>query len=261
MPHYRLYYAPGACSLAPHIALEELQAAGFADYATTRLLLPAGDQRRPEFLAVNPRGHVPVLSFRLDETPDASAGTLTENLAILRFLATRHPEAKLLPGDAAGDARAWEWLSWLATDVHAHAFMQVFYPARYAADGAAQAAVEASGRALLTRYWADLESRLPDGVLAPVGEAQGEDRAEERGYALGAFSVVDAYLIVFFRWAKRYGFAPQERYPRWTALTMRTLARPAVQRVFAEERVSLDDPLPARPAVAVLHENLRENVA
>ena len=249
MPHYRLYYAPGACSLAPHIALEEIQLAGLADYATTRLLLPAGDQRKPEFLAVNARGHVPVLAFRLD----GEAQTLTENLAILRFLAEQHPAAKLLPADALGTARAWEWLSWLATDVHAYAFMQVFYPQRYAAESAAQAAVASSGRALLTRYWADLEARLPDSVLAPA--------SEENGYALGAFSVVDAYLIVFFRWAKRYGFAPHERYPRWTALTQRTLARPSVQRVFADERVSLDDPLPARPAVTTPIATVGENAA
>lgn len=243
MPHYRLYYAPGACSLAPHIALEEIQMAGLADYATTRLLLPAGDQRKSEFLAVNPRGHVPVLSFRLD----GEAQTLTENLAILRFLAEQHPQARLWPADTLGAARASEWLSWLATDVHAYAFMQVFYPARYAAEAGAQVAVEASGRTLLTRYWSDLEARLPQTVLdAGTGE---------QAYALGAFSVVDAYLIAFYRWAKRYGFAPHERYPRWTALTQRTLARASVRRAFAEERISLDDPLPARPAPTLFQEN------
>ncbi|WP_051362364.1 glutathione S-transferase family protein [Solimonas soli] len=249
MPHYRLYYAPGACSLAAHIALEEIQLAGLGDYATTRLLLAAGDQRKPEFLAVNARGHVPVLSFRVD----GEAQTLTENLAILRLLAGRHPQAKLLPADAVGAARAWEWLSWLATDVHAHAFMQVFYPARYAAEAAAQAAVEASGRALLRHCWQDLEARLPRQVLDAGAGAQ--------GYALGAFSLVDACLIVFFRWARRYGFAPQEHYPRWTALTQRTLARPSVQRVFADEHITLDDPLPARSKPAVSMSSFGENAA
>jgi glutathione S-transferase len=232
MTHYRLYYAPGACSLASHIALEEIQRAGLADYATTRLLLPAGDQKKPEFLAVNPRGHVPVLSYRLD----GKEGLLSENLAILRFLMRQHPEARLLPDSAELEARGWEWLSWLATDVHSYAFMQVFYPMRYAESLAAQAEVEAGGRALLTRYWADLESRLP-----------------EQGFALGSgrddgYSVVDALLIVFYRWAKRYGFAPQRRYPRWAALSERTLARPSVQAVFEEERINLSDRLPPRPA-------------
>lgn len=233
MTHYRLYYAPGACSLAAHIALEEIRLAGLADYATTRLVLPSGDQRRPEFLAVNPRGHVPVLSYRID----GRDGLLTEGLAILQFLAARHPQAMLLPADALDAARAWEWLSWLATDVHAHAFMQVFYPSRYAQDAAAQAQVEASGRALLTRHWGDLESKLPAAVV-------------DAGFALGAFSLVDALLIVFFRWARRYGFMPHERYPRWTALTQRTLARDSVRQVFADERINLDDPLPAKPATA-----------
>jgi len=227
MTHYRLYYAPGACSLASHIALEEIRRAGLAEYATTRLLLPAGDQKKPEFLAVNPRGHVPVLTYRLD----GREGTLTENLAILRFLMRQHPEAKLLPDAPALEARGWEWLSWLATDVHSYVFMQVFYPMRYAESLAAQAEVEASGRAKLATCWADLESRLP-----------------AQGFALGEFSVVDALLIVFYRWAKRYGFSPARHHPRWTALTEATLARPGVQAVFEDERINLSDRLPARPA-------------
>lgn len=226
MTHYRLYYAPGACSLASHIALEEIQRAGLAEYATTRLLLPAGDQKKPEFLAVNPRGHVPVLTYRLD----GQEGTLTENLAILRFLMRQHPQAKLLPESPALEARGWEWLSWLATDVHSYVFMQVFYPMRYVDSLAAQAEVEATGRAKLVAYWADLESRLP-----------------AEGFALGEFSVVDALLIVFYRWAKRYGFAPYRYYPRWTALTEKTLARASVQAVFEDERINLTDRLPVRP--------------
>jgi len=236
--HYRLYYAPGACSLAAHVALDMLRSAGLADYATTRLVLPAGDQRSAEFLAVNPRGHVPVLAFRVDERPQ----TLTETLAILQWLHTAHPEAGLLPAAPLEAARGWEWLSWLATDVHAHAFMQVFYPARYASELAAQAAVVASGRALLTRCWADLEARIAASVAADA-------------FLLGRFSVVDAYLIAFHRWARRYGFAPQEHYPNWTALTQRTVEQPNVARVFAEERIGLDDPLPARPLAPSVQEN------
>jgi len=227
MTHYRLYYAPGACSLATHIVLEEIRRAGLADYASTRLVLPSGDQKKPEFLAINPRGHVPVLSYRLDGVE----GVLTENLAILRFLLQQHPEASLLPADIAGQARAWEWLSWLATDVHSFAFMMVFYPARFADTLTAQAEVEAKGRALLTQHWDDLEGRLP-----------------AEGFVLGNFSAVDAMLIVFYRWAKRYGFAPQTHYPRWAALTERTLARTSVQAVFDDERINLTDALPPRPA-------------
>lgn len=227
MSHYRLYYAPGACSLAVHIALEELRGAGLAEFATTRLVLPQGDQRKPEFLAINPRGHVPVLQYRLE----GEEGVLTENLAILHFLAQQHPEAALLPAERSARARAAEWLAWLATDVHSFAFMMVFYPARFAEGLAAQAEVEARGRAMLATHWADLESRLP-----------------AEGFVLGPFSVVDAMLIVFYRWAKRYGFAPQRRYPRWTALTALTLQRASVAAAFAEERINLTDPLPPRAA-------------
>ena len=227
MTHYRLYYAPGACSLATHIALEEIRLAGLADYAGTRLVLPQGDQKKPEFLAINPRGHVPVLRYRLD----GQEGVLTENLAILQFLIQQHPEARLLPDKASDSARAWEWLSWLATDVHSFAFMMVFYPARFAESLGAQTEVEAKGRALLSSHWADLESRLP-----------------AEGFVFGTFTVVDAMLIVFYRWAKRYGFAPQKNHPRWASLSEQTMARASVQAAFEDERINLVDRLPARPA-------------
>ncbi|MES2885252.1 MAG: glutathione S-transferase N-terminal domain-containing protein [Pseudomonadota bacterium] len=227
MTHYRLYYAPGACSLAAHIALEEIRLAGLADYASTRLVLPQGDQKKPEFLAINPRGHVPVLSYRLD----GQEGVLTENLATLQFLVQQHPEARLLPAGTAAQAKAWEWLSWLATDVHSFAFMMVFYPARFAESLTAQAEVEAKGRALLAQHWADLESRLPP-----------------EGFVFGEFSLVDAMLIVFYRWAKRYGFAPQKNCPRWSRLSEQTMARASVQATFEDERINLTDRLPPRPA-------------
>ena len=80
-----LYYSPGSCALASHIALEE---AG-ADYKTVRLNFANNDQRKPEYLALNPKGRVPVLV--------GDGGAFTESAAILMHLADCHPEAKLAP--------------------------------------------------------------------------------------------------------------------------------------------------------------------
>ncbi len=109
--------------------------------------------------------------------------------------------------------------------------MLVFYPMRFAAEEAQQAALEAHGRALLLQHWADLETRLP-----------------AEGLALGAFSIVDVHLTVFYRWTKRYGFKPQQHYPRWAALVSRTLAQPVVAATLAAEGINLVDRLPQRPA-------------
>ena len=83
----KLFYSTGSCALASHIALEE---AG-ADYEAVRISLKDGDQRKPEYLTLNPKGRVPVLV--------TDGGVLTENVAILAFVAQSYPAAKLAPLD------------------------------------------------------------------------------------------------------------------------------------------------------------------
>ena len=83
----KLFYAPNTCALASHIALEE---AG-ADYQTVRLDFRADEQRKPEYLAINPKGRVPALA--------TDRGILTETPAILAFVAQSFPQAKLAPLD------------------------------------------------------------------------------------------------------------------------------------------------------------------
>ena len=85
----KLFYATGTCALASHIALKE---AG-ADYETVRLDFGSNDQRKPEYLAINPKGRVPALV--------ADKGILTETPAILVFIAQTFPEAHLAPLDDA----------------------------------------------------------------------------------------------------------------------------------------------------------------
>ena len=107
----KLYYAPGTCALATHIALEE---AG-APYEALPVDFGAQQQHSPEYLAVNPKGRVPALV-----TED---GTLTETPALLCFVAQRFPEAALAPlDDPFALARLQEFNSYLCSTVHvAHA--------------------------------------------------------------------------------------------------------------------------------------------
>ena len=122
-----LYYSPGSCALASHIALEE---AG-ADYKTIRLDFAQNDQRAPGYLAINPKGRVPALV--------TEQGILTESPAILVYIAQRFPQARLAPlADPFAFARLQSFNSYLCSTVHvAHAHRMRGY--RWADDPAALA--------------------------------------------------------------------------------------------------------------------------
>src|SRR5712692_5877931 len=107
----KLYYAPGSCALASHIALAE---AG-ADYPTEKLDFQANHQNSPDYLKLNPKGRVPTLV--------TDRGILTETPAMLAFIAQSFPQAKLAPlDDAFAFAQAQAFNSYLCSTVHvAHA--------------------------------------------------------------------------------------------------------------------------------------------
>ena len=105
------YYTPGTCALASHIALEQ----SGADYQTERVDFRSNGQRTPEYLAINPKGRVPALV--------TDRGVLTENPAILAFVAQSYPAAKLAPlDDPFAFAEVQAFNSYLCSTVHpAHA--------------------------------------------------------------------------------------------------------------------------------------------
>ena len=102
-----LYFAPGSSSMAPHIALHEIG----CPFTPRPLSFHNRETRTPQFLALNPAGKVPVLV--------ADGRPISEVLAILTYLARTHPEAALLPEGAVGEAQALDWMSFLASTVHA----------------------------------------------------------------------------------------------------------------------------------------------
>jgi glutathione S-transferase len=210
---HTLYYSPQSCSLAPHIVLEEIG----APYATE--LVTATDGLMTDtaaWRAVNPKARVPALSGVAGSVGGAD-GVLTEAHAILVYLARTNPAAGLLPSDPAGEARAIEWMNWLASNVHAMSFGQLWRPQRFIADPALFPAVRARGMENLRDQYAYIEQLLSDG----------------RDWAVpGDYSVVDPYLLVFYRWGARFDLDMIAAYPAWAALSRRTLARPAVQRVL-----------------------------
>src|SRR5881398_366278 len=117
------YYAPTACSIAPHIALEEVG----AEFEPRRIDLAKGEQSSPEFLEVSPLGRVPALII------DGEA--VTEVPALLTFIASLKPEAGLTPPPGTlAYARCFEWLGFLASSLHV-AYAQFRRPQRFLAEG------------------------------------------------------------------------------------------------------------------------------
>lgn len=207
-----LYYAPGACSLAVHVVLEEVG----APYEAVRLDLARGDQREPAYLAINERGRVPALA--------EGDLVLTEVQAILRHLARAHPEARLWPETARDRALADEWLAWLATSHHP-AYAHVRRPGRYASDADAFPDIRARGAETFGDLCTMTEVRLSGG-----------------GWALGdRYSVVDPYLLVFWIWGRgpALGLDMGARFPAWTAHARAMAGRPAVRQVLAREGLAL----------------------
>jgi len=212
MSAMKLYYAPGACSLAPHIVLEEVG----ERYELARVDLAGGQQNSAEYLRVNPKARVPALT--------EGEWVLTEAPAILRYIAARHPASGLWPWDPREEARCAEWLNWLSSTIQV-AFTQVFRATRYAADPRAVEDVAATAKKTCRELWQAVDGKLGAGPWA-IGER---------------YTVADPHLLVYWTWGRgpALAFDMARDFPHWTAHARRLAARPAVQRAFASEGLTL----------------------
>jgi glutathione S-transferase len=169
-----------------------------------------GEHRTPEYLAINPHGRVPALV--------TDQGTITENLAILGFIADSFGAPGSIPrGDAFQTAKATQLLSWLSGTVHGTAFAALFRPSRFTADEALHAGVKEGAHANLTSHFVELDDLCGPGWLA------GDE-----------FAAADSYAAVFYRWARGSKF-DLSLYPRWTALVGRVVERPSVIKAIEHE--------------------------
>lgn len=202
-----LYYAPGACSRASHIALQE---AG-AEYQVRRVDFASAEQRGEAYRRVNPKGRVPALV--------TGRGTLTETPAILAYIAQQYPEARLAPlDDPFAFATMQSFNSYLCSTVHvAHAHR--VRGERWADDPAA---------------WEELKRKSPEVIDACFRLMEEELIAGP--WAMGAdYTVADPYLFTITAWLRVHDLDVAE-YPGIAAHHARMLERPAVQAVLAAER-------------------------
>lgn len=200
----KLYYSPGTCSLASHIALRE---AGVA----FELVRVGRDKKTPDgtdYNSINPKGYVPALGFD-------DGQVLTEGPAVLQYVADRNPSVGLAspPGDLQR-YRLQEWLAYLSTEVHKN-FGPFFIPA------ATEQMKEMARTNLLRRL------SFVDKALAGKSFLCGD-----------RFTVADAYLFTILTWCRYAGIDPGQ-WPALTAFHARVGARPQVREALKAEGLSV----------------------
>ncbi len=198
----KLYYKPGACSLASHIALTEVGATfEIESVDTDAALTETGDA----YLDINPKGYVPTLKLDNDDL-------LTEGAAVLQYIADTNPSANLAP--AAGTmsrTRVQEHLNWTAAELH-KAFSPLFN------SSTTEQGKEDARKAVAKRFDL-LEPQLADGRTWLVDDT---------------FSVADAYLFVVANWAN-FTEIDLTPWPSIAAYIKRGVARPASQKAMRAE--------------------------
>jgi len=199
----KLYFKPGACSLASHIVLREIGAEFDIDHVDTST---GKTQAGEDFTTINPNGYVPALRL-------ADGEILSEGTAILQYLADQNPSSNLAPEAGTLErARLQQHLNFVASELH-KAFSPFF--SANPPMGEAKSATIAN----LARKMEAFETHLADG----------------RDYLLGkAFSVADAYLFVVANWANLIGIG-LDRWPNIAAFVRRVAARPASQAAMRAE--------------------------
>jgi glutathione S-transferase len=203
----KLYYTPGTCALASHIALQETGAA----YTAERIDFKTNQQNSPEYLAINPKGRVPSLV--------TDRGILTETPAMLVFIAQSFPQAKLTPSDDAfAFAQAQAFNSYLCSTVHvAHA---------HKGRGPRWATEESS--------FADMKRKVPQTMAACFALIE---RDMLRGpWVMGeSYTICDPYLFTLAQWLEGDG-VDLAALPKVADHRRRMAARPAVQKVLEEHQ-------------------------
>ncbi len=198
----KLYYSPGACSLSPHIVLNEAH----LPYELVRVDLKTKKMEDGEdFLRVNPKGYVPVL--RLDD-----GAILTEGPAIVQYLADLRPETRLAPPAGTLERyRLQEWLNFISSELHKQ-FSPLFNPQTPEPMREAQ------------------KQRLGGRFDLVVSSLDGHDFLMPQG-----FTVADAYLYTILTWSPAVGLS-LDPWPKLRSYMERVQKRPGVSAALAKER-------------------------
>ena len=211
-----LHYHPSNASFAPHVLLEELQ----VPFRLTLVQRDIGAHKSPEYLKLNPNGLIPVMV----ESSDKGDLVLYETAAILLHLADTHPQANLAPAlGSAERAQFYKWLIWL-TNTLQPMIICYYYPDRWVDAGNAEGVAQ-------VRKHAELRvGPMLDQLEAHLASHGGD-------WLMGAqYSAADPLAFMLCRWTRNFD-RPARSLPHLNAYLQRMLARPAVQRAVATEKL------------------------
>lgn len=195
----KLWYSPGACSLAAHIALLE---AGLQP----ELIFAQTGKMTEEFACVNPKMRVPVLAVG-DEV-------ITEMPAILTAISALSPGRQLLGQNTAEIVRSYEWLNYLSGTLHGQGYGGLWRPERFVNDESLYPAVQEKAKQTIKDCYAFVDGKL---------------RESKSTNSVGnSFTGVDAFLLVFYLWGIRVNIDMDADYPSYAALAQRLLQRESV---------------------------------
>ena len=206
-----LYYAPGTCSFVPHVALELIRETG-QDFTSTLINLRNGEQLKPEYQAINPRGQVPALIV--------DGKLVTQVMAIIDFLNNQFLQARLLPTEAMARAEVLSTLAWMNNTVHP-TFTRVFRPERFATEDS-KAAVKETALEQFKSYLAEIDALVKGKQFIAGNQLTG----------------ADCYALAFIRWAGLARINPQD-YANYWAYVQEIAALPVISRIMQKEGIEL----------------------
>lgn len=212
MPEIKLWFSPGACSLAPHILLREIN----ASFETIETPISKGANLTKEFARINPKKRVPVLSL--------DGELITEVPAIAAAISHLAPERRLMGRSGLDAARVYEWMNWLSGVLHGQGFGCLWRPERFSDDPRTFGQIQAKGRKTIAECF-DLIERKFSGLYATGG----------------AFTAVDPFLLVFYGWGSRIGIDMRASYPKYAAFAQGLARRESVAIALAAEGIDLAD--------------------
>jgi len=218
VPDIKLWYSPGACSLAPHVLLHEIR----VPFDAVETSVAKGANLTDEFARINPKKRVPVLSL--------DGEVITEVPAIATAIANLAPERHLMGRTALDRVRVHEWMNWLSGTLHGQGFGGLWRPQRFSDDPEVFESIKAKGRKTISECFEIIERR----ISGPYSTGDG-------------FTAVDPFLLVFFRWGNGIGIDMPKTYPSYTTFAQGLVQRESVAAALAAEGIdarSLRDQVP-----------------
>ncbi|CAI6089538.1 unnamed protein product [Clonostachys chloroleuca] len=217
MPEITLYMGKAGCALGAHILLEEIgipysivimEVGPSGSYVTADGSMSIAEYREK----IHHDGFVPALKV--------SDEVITENPAILSFIASMCPERKLLGKAPIENAHVIKWLTWISGTLHGYGYGMLTRPARFSKGKDLYPKIRDMGRVYILDCYSKIEVAL-QGRKFPIGDAE---------------SLVDYYLVPFWHFGATFGF-DMSLYPEYLKLVCRIESKEAAKRVLEEEGV------------------------